>query len=103
MVIFESKFNVTVPKSSGARFEISEYRHKMDFSVYKMDDYNRFILFDDDVFVFLHKDESGNNFVSSNKEFNIILNSTDKRTFTVDFHIDPVDSQYRQMDVNELD
>lgn len=85
MGIYESEFYITVPKSSGKRFDISEPRHKMNFSVYKMDDYNRLILFDDGVFVFLYKDESGDNFISSNREFNIILSSNGEKTFIVDF------------------
>lgn len=88
MAIIRSDFHTTIPHSVANRIKVSEKRVESEFTVYSMDDFNRFILFEDGAFIFLIKDQSNDIVVSSNKEFNIILNSNNNDTFTVDFLID---------------
>lgn len=90
MAIIDSKFHITIPHSLAKRFTFIEQRSKYEFTVYTMDGFSRFILFEDGVFVFLFKNESNDYLVSSNEEFNAILSSNDDETFIIDFQIDHV-------------
>lgn len=88
MATIDAKFQVTVPENIANRLNVSEKRKQIDFEVYMADDYNRIILFEDDIFIFLIKSEDNDIFISSNSEFNVILNSKDNNIFTVDFLVD---------------
>lgn len=88
MSINKANFHTTIPNDIAVRLETTKERLESDFTVYSMDDFNRFILYEDGVFIFLLKNESNDIVISSNEEFNIILSSSGKDTFKVDFLID---------------